>query len=186
MKRQLPHRYEDIISLDNLLGAWREFIRGKRHKLDVQAFAFRLMDNILALQRDLQAGNYRHGPYRHFRLHDPKPRDIHKATVRDRLLHHAIHRILYWFYHPLFITDSYSCRLGKGTHRALNRFRALAYRVSYNHTHTCWVLKCDIKKFFASIDHEILLVILRERIPDEKITWLLRQVIPRNCSSTST
>ncbi len=177
MKRQLLHRYEDIISPENLLGAWREFVRGKRHKPDVQTFAFHLMDNILALHRDLQTQTYRHGPYQHFRINDPKPRDIHKATVRDRLVHHATHRVLYWFYHQIFIADSFSCRLGKGTHRALNRFRALAYRASQNHTSTVWVLRGDIKKFFASIDHEILLSILRERITDEKIVWLLIEIV---------
>jgi len=185
MKRQLRHTYDDIISVENLLLAWREFVRGKRHKLDVQEFAFRLMDNILELHRELKDQTYRHGPYRHFKIHDPKPRDIHKAIVRDRLVHHAIHRLLYWFYHQVFIPDSYSCLLSKGTHRAINRFRALAYQVSQNHTHTCWVLKCDIKKFFASIDHDILLATLRERIPDEKITWLLAEIISSFFSTRS-
>src|SRR3989344_5511998 len=177
MKRQLFHRFEDIISPENLLAAWREFVRGKRHKRDVQEFGLRLMDNILELHLDLQNKTYRHGPYQHFRINDPKPRDIHKATVRDRIVHHAIHRVLYWFCHQVFITDSFSCRLGKGTHKAMNRFRAFAYHVSHNHTKTLWALKCDIRKFFASIDQTILLSILKERIPDENIIWLLDQVI---------
>ncbi|MBI4136113.1 MAG: group II intron reverse transcriptase domain-containing protein [Candidatus Vogelbacteria bacterium] len=178
MTRKIFHlSYDHIISPENLLGAWREFIHGKRHKRDVQEFHFRLMDNLLSLQRDLQNQTYCHGPYQHFRIHDPKPRDIHKASVRDRLVHHAIYRALYWFYHQVFISDSYSCRLGKGTLRAINRFRGLAYEVSQNHTRTCWVLKCDIRKFFASIDQATLLSILRERITDQDILWLLEQVI---------
>ncbi len=169
--------YDHIISVENLLGAWREFVRGKRHKRDVQEFELRLMDNILDLHRDLVTKKYQHGPYEFFRINDPKPRDIHKATVRDRLVHHAIYRSLYWFYHPTFIPDSFSCRLGKGTHRALNRFRTFAYEASHNHTKTLWVLKCDIRKFFASIDQSILFSILRTRITDQDVLWLLAQVV---------
>ena len=135
------------------------------------------MDNLLTLRGDLQNKTYKHGVYKHFRISDPKPRDIHKATVRDRVLHHAIYRILYPFFDRTFIADSFSCRIEKGTHKAFNRFRAFAYRVSKNHTRTCWVLKCDIRKFFASIDHEILLGILARYIPDKDILWLLERVI---------
>ena len=150
MKIQLAHSFEDIIGTENLLGAWREFLKGKRSKNDVQEFSFRLMDNILSLHNDLARHAYEHGAYKAFNISDPKPRNIHKATVRDRLLHHAIYRILYQFFDKVFIPDSYSCRKGKGTHKALNRFRAFAYKVSQNNTKTCWVLKCDVKKFFAS------------------------------------
>lgn len=157
--------------------AWQEFLPGKRKKLDVQTFGYRLMGNLLGLQRDLAAGAYRHGPYTHFRIADPKPRDIHKAMVRDRLVHHAIYRVLYPFFSRMFIADSYSCQLGKGTHRAMERFRKFANQVSKNHTRTCWVLKCDIRKFFASIDHATLLGLLAERILDARILALLQEVI---------
>jgi retron-type reverse transcriptase len=169
--------FQEIISIENLLAAWREFARGKRAKPDVHEFSLRLMDNILALHHDLCNGTYRHGAYKHFRISDPKPRDIHKASVRDRLLHHTIYRVLYPFFDRTFITDSFSCRNGKGTHRAMNRFRAFAYRASRNHTRTCWVLKCDIKKFFASIDHTILMDILCRRITDDRVLWLLGEVV---------
>ena len=153
MKVQLVHKFEDIISVDNLLEAWREFVKGKRGKKDVQDFSLHLADNIIALNRELTSKTYRHGGYKAFNISDPKPRSIHKANVRDRLLHHAIYRILYPFFDRVFIADSYSCRIGKGTHKALNRFRQFAFVVSKNNTRTCWVLKCDIKKFFANIDH---------------------------------
>ena len=170
------HTYEDIIAIENLLEAWKEFVRGKRKK-DVQEFQYRLMENILALHRDLVSETYTHGPYHAFNISDPKPRNIRKATVRDRLLHHALYRKLYPFFDHTFIADSYSCRKGKGTHRAMNRFRSFAYKVSRNHTRTCWVLKCDIRKFFASIDQEILMRILMARIPDERILGLIRRII---------
>ena len=95
--------YDHIISVDNLLGAWREFIRNKHHRRDVLEFEFHLMDNILILHRDLVSKNYRHQPYEFFQINDPKPRDIHKATVRDRLVHRVIYRSLYWFFHQIFI-----------------------------------------------------------------------------------
>ncbi|KKU94115.1 MAG: Retron-type reverse transcriptase [Candidatus Jorgensenbacteria bacterium GW2011_GWA1_48_13] len=177
MKIQLSHKFEDIISLENLLEAWREFLRGKRNKRDVQEFSSRLMDNILLLHSELRNKTYKHGKYEAFNISDPKPRNIHKAAVRDRLLHYAIYRVLYPFFDKVFIADSFSCRLGKGTHRAINRFRTFAYKVSKNNTKTCWVLKLDIRKFFASIDHEILIKILEEYIPDQDIIWLLKKVI---------
>ena len=177
MRKRYQFIYEDIISIENLLLAWKEFLKGKRNRKDTQEFQFNLMDNILSLHNDLASRIYKHGGYQSFKINDPKPRAIHKASVRDRLLHHAIYRKLYPFFDKTFITDSYSCRIKKGTHKAINKFRKFAYKVSKNNTRSCWILKCDIKKFFANIDHDILLKILREYIPDENIIWLLEKVI---------
>lgn len=176
MRIKLRH-FEDIIGVENLLEAWRDFLRGKRHKRDVQEFQLHLMNNIFELHNDLRNHTYRHGGYQAFNICDPKPRSIHKASVRDRLLHHAIYRALYPFFDRTFIADSFSCRIGKGTHKALNRFREFGYGASRNNTRTCWVLKCDIKKFFASIDHGVLNQILRQYIPDRDPLWLLGEVI---------
>jgi len=177
MKIKLRHGFEDIICIDNLLEAWKEFIRGKRNKSDVQEFSLKLMDNLFVLHEDLNSGNYKHGGYQSFNISDPKPRNIHKASVRDRLLHHAIYRVLYPFFDKTFIADSFSCRIKKGTHKALNRFREFTRKVSRNDTKTCWILKCDIKKFFASIDQKILLDILNSYIPDKQITRLFKEII---------
>ncbi|MFH1246542.1 MAG: reverse transcriptase/maturase family protein [Candidatus Liptonbacteria bacterium] len=171
------HAYDDIISVENLLSAWREFLRGKRRRKDVAVFSLNLTGNILALHRELADKTYRHGPYHAFKINDPKPRDIHKAEVRDRLVHHAIYRILYPYFDRTFVFDSYSCRLDKGTYRAMNRFRQYAGIVSRNHTRTVWVLKGDIRKFFASIDHEVLKNILNRRIEDSDTLWLLGEII---------
>lgn len=135
------------------------------------------MDNIIALHKELRNKTYRHGDYLAFKINDSKPRDIHKASVCDRLLHHAIYRILYPYFDRKFIFDSYSCRKDKGTHKALNRFRKLAMKVSRNNTKTTWVLKGDISKFFANIDHQILKSILGQYIRDEDILWLFGEVI---------
>jgi RNA-directed DNA polymerase len=178
-KIQLSHTFEDVINLDNLLLAWQEFVRGKRNKKDVQEFQLRLMDNLISLHYDLATEKYRHGGYQAFKINDPKPRDIHKASVRDRLVHHAIYRSLYPFFDRTFIVDSYSCRIGKGTHKALTRFKKFAYVVSKNNSSTCWILKGDIRKFFANIDHDILKNILIEYVADKKILELLNEVIDR-------
>jgi RNA-directed DNA polymerase len=177
MKSHLTHTYKDIVCLENLLAAWQEFVRGKKKKQDVQVFSLDLMDNIVALHEDLANHTYCHGGYHSFFITDPKRRHIHKASVSDRLLHHAVYRILYPFFDRTFIANSYSCRKNKGTHKAINRFRSFAYQVSKNHTRTCWVLKCDIKQFFASVDHEILFSILKKYVPDQDILWLLSNII---------
>lgn len=171
------HTYENIISLDNLLDAWVEFVKGKRKRKDVELFQRSLMQNIIDLHTDLKDKSYIHASYEAFKILDPKPRDIHKATVRDRLLHHALYRKLYPYFDKRFIADSYSCQVGKGTHKALKRFRTFAYKVSKNNTKTAWVLKCDIRKFFASIDQYILMKILNNYIEDERVLCLLQRII---------
>ncbi len=179
------HSYQDIISHENLLDAWKEFVCGKRNKKDVEIFQRHLMSNVISLHDDLISRKYRHSPYEAFSISDPKPRNIHKASVRDRLLHHAIYRKLYPYFDKQFIHDSYSCRLDKGTHRALIQFKRFANKVSCNHTKTVWILKCDVRKFFASIDQDILLAILRKHIVDDNI-FLLLQVIIQSFQSTGT
>ncbi len=176
-KTVLAHTYDDIISVENLLAAWKEFLRGKCDRDDVQIFKKRLMSNVLALHRDLVGGNCKHLKYEAFRVADPKPRDIHKASVRDRLLHRAIYRKVYSFLDATFIPDSYSCRTGKGMHKAMNQFRDFGRKESHNHTRTCWVLKCDIRKFFASIDQQILLEIVEQHIAEKNIRALITEVV---------
>lgn len=177
MKKFLNIQHKDTISFENLLEAWQEFLKGKKNREDVQVFSLNLMGNIIKLHNDLLNQSYLHSEYYAFNISDPKPRNIHKASVRDRLLHHALYRKFYPHFNNTFISDSYSCRLGKGTHKALNRFKKFAYKLSKNNTKTTWILKCDIKKFFANIDHKILKNILGEYISDTDILWLLGKVI---------
>lgn len=177
MKIKFIHNFEDVIGLENLLEAWNEFIKNKRAKCDIQEFSIRLMDNIILLHNELLSKSYNYGGYKAFNICNPKPRNIHKASVRDRLLHHAIYRKLYPFFDRTFIANSYSCRINKGTRRAINQFKKFACKVSRNNTKTCWVLKCDIKKFFANINHNILIDILKEYIYYQDILWLLEKVI---------
>ena len=171
------HKYQDIISLENLLITWERFLRGKRHKKDVILFRMNLDDNLLELHKLLQNKTYAHSGYSSFNISDPKLRNIHKAVVRDRITHHLIYKELYPYFDSRFIYDSYSCRKNKGTHKALDRFRYFAGEVSKNYTRTCYVLKCDIKKFFASIDQKILMKILERHIEDLELRELIYKVV---------
>jgi retron-type reverse transcriptase len=169
--------FEEIISLENLLLAYKEFKVGKSKKKDVMEFEFSLMSNLIDLHNDLKNKSYKHSLYTHFKINDPKPRDIHKALVRDRVPHHAIYRKLYPFFDKAFISDSFSCRINKGTHKALDRFEKFSRCESKNYTKQCFILKCDIQKFFATIDHQILIEMFNKRIIDKDIISLLENII---------
>ena len=171
------HNFEELISLENLFLAWDEFKKGKRNKFDVQIFERDLEDNIFKLYRDLRDRAYHHFIYKSFYIQDPKLRHIHKAEVRDRIVHHLISRYLEQVFEPNFIFDSYSCRKDKGTHRAVKRLEKFYRQVSKNCTQNCFVLKCDIKKFFASVNHQILLNIISKKIENPDILWLIKNII---------
>lgn len=169
--------YSNIISIDNLFAGWKTYRVGKRQKGDVQQFESRLEDNIFRLHEELSSGKYRPSKYQQFLITDPKKRIISKALVRDRLLHQAIYQILYPAFDKTFIFDSYSCRNNKGTHKAFARLTENVRKVSKNYTGPCWALKMDIRKFFDSIDHEILISLLEERIADPLLMSLLKKII---------
>lgn len=177
MRKNFLTSYHEIISVENLLLAWKEFQRGKRNKKDVLLFERNLMHNILELHTDLSSKTYRHSPYEAFTISDPKPRNIHKATVRDRVVHRAIYRKLYPWFDKNFVPDSFSCRINKGTYRAGRRFRTFIYEVGQNNHRNVWVLKCDIRKFFANIDHWVLKKILKRDIEDVGVLNLLFRII---------
>ncbi|EKE16231.1 MAG: RNA-directed DNA polymerase (reverse transcriptase) [uncultured bacterium] len=169
--------FEKIISLENLFLAWSEFCRGKRKKKDVAEFEFDLENNLFALHEILKNKTFKHCKYTAFNVCDPKLRRIHKAIVRDRVLHHAIFRILYPIFDKSFIFDSYSCRIEKGTHRAVDRLEKFAGKLSRNNTKDIFALKCDIRKFFDSIDQGILIKLIKDKIRDGETFWLIEAII---------
>src|SRR3989344_4649393 len=169
--------FEEIISLKNLCLAWNEFKKGKTKKFDVRQFQLGLKNNLLDLNAELKEKTYRHSNYASFYIQDPKLRHIHKACVKDRVLHHAVFRILYSIFDPTFISDSYSCRIKKGTHKAINRLQKFARKVSKNNTKNYFILKCDIKKFFDSVDHNILVSLIEKKIKDRNVLWLIERII---------
>ncbi len=163
-----------IICFKNLLGAWKEFSRGKTKKKDIQFFGFNLEHNLFILEKQLMNQTYVTDAYEGFYVHDPKRRHIHKATVRDRVVHQAVYRILSVIFEKTFIYDSYACRLGKGTHFGVRRIESFARKVTKNYKKNGYYLKCDVSKFFDSIDHVTLLFsMIKEKIDDQKVLWLI-------------
>lgn len=169
--------YSNLISTKNLFQAWDEFKKGKRKKYDVQVFERSLEDNLFSLHEKLQNKTYRHGAYTDFYVNDPKRRHIHKAQVSDRIVHHLLYKYLYGLFDRTFIYDSYSCRIGKGTHKAVKRLEKFARKLSNNYTRDFWALKLDIKQFFASVDHRILFGLIKAKEKDENVLWLISNVI---------
>ncbi len=169
MKRH-KHLFEQFCTLENLFAASREALRGKRCKPGVARYFAEQEKEVVALAEALRAGSYRHGPYRYFTIHEPKERIVAAAPFRDRVLHHAIVRIIEPFFEGRFIDDSFACRKGKGTHAALRRAADFARRYRY-------ALKCDVTKYFPSIDHLMLLRLLRRVVGDEGLMRVIEEVL---------
>ncbi len=162
--------YTQLCDWDNLLCAYHRAAKGKRGHPNVAAFEYRLEDQLLELQHELQTQTYRPGAYDSFYIHEPKRRLISAAPFRDRVIHHALGNVIEPLFERSFIFDSYANRKKKGTHRALKRCQQFARRYRY-------VLQCDIKQFFPSIDHAILRDTLARKIDDAQIMWLVEQIL---------
>lgn len=160
----LENLWHSIISIPNLLLAWREFKVGKRKKSGVAEFELFLEDTIFELHQHLIYKTYTHDIYQDFYISDPKRRHIHKASVRDRVVHQAIYRILYPMFDTHFIYDSFSSRKLKGTHYGVERAYCACRKASKNWKKKIYVLKCDVKKFFDSVDHSILRRLIEKKV----------------------
>jgi retron-type reverse transcriptase len=162
--------FPEIVSFQNLFLASRKTQKGKRYRESALAFNMDLESNLFRLHEELLSKTYHHGPYHDFIVKDSKKRLISAAPYRDRVVHHAVINVIEPRFDPSFIPDSYACRKDKGTHAALLRFREFLKRHKY-------VLKCDIRKYFQSIDHEILIEKLSRRIADRDAMWLLSEIV---------
>lgn len=173
------HSYDfyNVISIGNLLSAWREFRKSKRSKADVSGFELNLEDNIFELHNQLASGIWQPDSYKKFIIHDPKPRIIHKASVRDRVLYQAVYRKLYQIYDKTFIFHSYSSRNSKGIHAGVKSLEMSVRKVSQNYSGSCHILKCDVRKFFDSVDHAILFHLISQKISDEVFLNLIKRIL---------
>lgn len=169
MKRQ-GNLWPQIIDFGNLLIASKKAQRGKRYQQNVLEFNDQLGEELLQLQRELETKSYQPGSYRTFEIVEPKKRMISAAPYRDRVVHHALCNVIAPIFERTFINDSYANREGYGTHRALRRFTEFARSSRY-------VLQCDIRKYFPSIDHEILKSIIRRKIKCADTLWLIETII---------
>ncbi|MCA0235761.1 MAG: reverse transcriptase/maturase family protein [Bacteroidetes bacterium] len=162
--------FSQIISWDNLLSAAFKASKGKRFDPAVTKFHIRLESEILKLQQELRTQQYQPGAYKSFMIYDPKERMISAAPFRDRVVHHALCNVIEPIFDNTFIYDSYANRKGKGAHRAIERFQHYARKYSY-------VLKSDIRKFFPSLDHEVLKQEIRWKITCPQTLWLVDLII---------
>lgn len=162
--------WHQIIEFENLLIAARKAQRGKRFRDNVLAFNYNLEQELNQIHHALTTQTYQPGPYRTFHIQEPKPRQISAAPYRDRVVHHALCNIIMPIFEESLIFDTYANRWGFGTHRALHRFTHFARSSRY-------VLQCDIRKYFPSIDHEILKTLLRRKIKCPDTLWLIDTII---------
>lgn len=169
MKRY-NHLFSQITAFENLLAAARQARRGKRFRRSVLAFHCALEQELFRLQDELHAKTYRPGAYRTFEIFEPKRRLISAAPYRDRVVHHALCNVIIPIFERTFIRDSYANRIGFGTHRALRRFTEFLRSSRY-------ILQCDVKKYFPSIDHEILRALIRRKIKCQETLWLIDTII---------
>jgi len=169
--------FDNIISLNNLFFAWREFKEGKLQKIDVRFFKSSLGKNLSEIHNKLKNKTWIPDEYVSFYIRDPKLRNIHKASVRDRVLNQAVFRILYKIFDKSFIFDSYSSRIGKGTHNAVYRLNDFIRKESNNYRSNVFVLKCDVQKFFDSVSHDVLMKLIKNKVSEKNTLWLINKII---------
>lgn len=170
MARSFGNLWPQVVSWENLLAAYQKCRRRKRYKRGAVEFDFSWESNLLELRQELMDGSYRPGPYRNFHITDPKPRLISAAPFRDRVVHHAVVRVLEPIYERRFIIDSYACLRGKGTHRAIRRTQHYLRRYKY-------FLKTDIVRFFPNVDHFVLLDTICRQVQDRRLLGLVASII---------
>lgn len=170
MPRRHDGLFDTIAGFRPLLAAARKAIKGKRSKRVPAAFMANLEHEVLRLERQLTTRTWRPGGYVTIMVKDPKRRMVSAAPFRDRVVHHALCATVTPIFETGFVPDSYANRQGKGTHRAVGRYEHFRDR----HRH---VLRCDIYRYFPSIDHAVLKSDLRRRIACADTLWLLDTII---------
>ena len=176
MKR-FDNLYEEVCSFENLHSAYLKARRGKGYRDYVLEFNYRLEENLLELRRNLLEQTYRHGPYREFIVCDAKKRHIKAAPFRDRVVHHALCRIIEPIFDRSFIYDSYACRRNKGTHLALKKLQVFLKKKE-----SFYCLQGDISKYFDSINHDTLFNLIKRKIKDKRVLWLIKEIIDSSYS----
>jgi len=164
------HLYPAICSFENLLEAARKAQKGKRFQENVGQFNANLEHELVQLRRELLGKSYTPGRFRIFTVFEPKKRMISAAPYRDRVVHHALCNIIEPLFEKKFIFDSYANRVGKGSHKAILRYQTFCRKNTF-------VLKCDIEKYFPSIDHEILKAEIRRTIACRDTLWLIDRIV---------
>nr|AQS34619.1 hypothetical protein [uncultured archaeon] len=172
--------YPEIYNLSNLLLAWRKARKGKTKKLYVKEFEKDTLRNLLLLHEELKNETYFPKKLKIFILRDPKTRKIAKSDFRDRIVHHALVRVLDPIFDKSFIYDSCANRKGKGNLFALKRLEKFKRKVTNNLNSEAYCLKADIKHYFEEVDRDILIKLLRKEISDEQTIILIKKITDNN------
>lgn len=185
MRTKEMWRGHPLFSLENLYRAYRKCRRRKRTTLNALAFEWALETNLVELHEELESGTYRPGQSLTFLVKKPKEREIFAADFRDRVVHHVLVAHLEPLWERRYIHDSYACRRGKGTHKAVERLRSFARKATANGTRRAWYLQLDVRGFFVSMNRTHLYRRLSAKEPDPAVRWLIRSFVfqdpARNC-----
>lgn len=168
--------FEKVIDFENLYLAYCNSKKGKRYRMQALEFKKNLEENLIEIQNELIWQCYTSRGYRQFWINDPKKRLISAPSFRDRVVHHALVQVVEPIFERIFIYDTYACRVGKGTHAAVARLQSFTRIAKRNYGHY-YALKCDISKFFPSINHDILKCIFAHYIRDTRVRKLYGQII---------
>ena len=162
--------YQEVASFSNLLTAFNKAFKGKRNNPEASFYFLNLEKHLFSLRHGLLSKKYKPGRYRYFTVRDPKERIISEAPFRDRVVHHALINVIEPVFENIFIENSFACRKGKGSHRAVLLVREYLKRHRF-------YLKLDIEKYFENINHKKLVEIIAEEIADEEVIGLIKRIL---------
>jgi len=168
--------YPLIYAFNNLHLAYVKARRGKRYKPEVLQFSANLERELIGLYWELAGHSYRTGEYRRFTVYEPKRREVAALPFRDRIVHHALCNVIEPIFERGFIHDSYACRVGKGTHAAADRLTEFL-RQAHRRWGGCYVLKADVASYFPSVDHGVLMDIIRRKIACPETLGLVEEIL---------
>ena len=177
MEEKTADLYSEVCTFENLELAYKKARKGKTLKPYIIKFEERLDRNLLDLRNELLFFSYKPKPLETFILRDPKTRKINRSDFRDRIVHHALCNIIEPLFERSFIFDSYANRTGKGTFNALKRLSLFMRKASKNNSKNCYVLKADIRHYFETVDQATLFGVIRKKISDENVLWLIKQIL---------
>jgi RNA-directed DNA polymerase len=162
--------FTSITAFDNVLSAARKAAKGKHENPSVLRFYSHFEENLWEIIAELRGKSLQPGSYKSFSIYKPKPRMISAAPFRDRVVHHALINIVGPILERSFVFDTFANRTGKGTHKAIERYQYYLKKYPF-------ALKCDIRKYFPSIDHEVLKLLIRKKIACADTLWLIDTII---------
>ena len=171
--------YHKIYKWENLALAFFKARKGKTKTDYVIRFQENTIDNLEQIQFELMSQTYKPKPLKTFILRDPKTRKISKSDFRDRIVHHALCNIIEPIFQKTFIYDSCANQKGKGNLFAIKRLSLFQRKITKNLSSGGYCLKADIKHYFEEVNHEILIEIIKRKIADEKVLWLIQQILER-------